>query len=74
MVLTKEELINALQNEVRILLHLASKVEPAMLNYRPTATQRTVLELLQYIAIMGPSICVPSGPKRSMWMRGATPG
>ena len=54
MVLTKEELINALQNEVRILLHLASKVEPTMLNYRPTATQRTVLELLQYIAIMGP--------------------
>ena len=54
MVLTKEELIKSLQNEVRILLHLASKVEPAKLDYRPTAKQRTTLELLQYTVIMGP--------------------
>ena len=54
MVLTKDELISALQNEVRILLHLASKVDPAKLDYRPTAKQRSLLELLQYLTIMGP--------------------
>src|SRR5258706_16143884 len=54
MVLTKDELIKALQNEVRILLQLASKVDPAKLDYRPTPKQRTLLELLQYLTIVGP--------------------
>ncbi len=54
MVLTKDELLSTLQNEVRLLLHLASKVDPAKLDYRPTAKQRTTLELLQYLTIMGP--------------------
>jgi hypothetical protein len=36
MVLTKSELIASLQNEVRILLHLASKIDRAKLDYRPT--------------------------------------
>jgi hypothetical protein len=56
MVLTKPELIASLQNEVRILLHLASKIEPAMLDYRPTPKQRSTLELLQYLTIMGPAL------------------
>jgi len=55
MVLTKEELIATLHNEVRILLHLAGKVDRSMLDYRPTPTQRSTLELLQYMAIMGPT-------------------
>jgi hypothetical protein len=55
MVLTKEELIALLRNEVRILVHLAGKVEPVMVDYRPTRTQRSTLELLQYMAIMGPA-------------------
>ena len=55
MVLTKSELIASLQNESRILLHLAGKVEPSMLGYRPTPKQRSTLELLQYMAIMGPT-------------------
>lgn len=55
MVLTLRELISALQNEVRILLYLAGKIEPSMLNYRPSKTQRSTLELLQYMAIMGPT-------------------
>lgn len=54
MVLTKDELIASLQHEIRILLHLASKVDPAKLDYRPTAKQRSLLELLQYITIVGP--------------------
>jgi hypothetical protein len=54
MVLTKDELIRCVSNEVRILLHLISKVGPAMLDYRPSPKQRSTLELLQYLTIMGP--------------------
>ena len=41
MVLTKPELIGSLQNEVRILLHLASKIDRAKVDYRPTPKQRS---------------------------------
>jgi hypothetical protein len=54
MVLTKDELIGALQNEVRILLHLAGKVDRGMLDYRPTPKQRSTIELLRYLVVMGP--------------------
>jgi hypothetical protein len=56
MVLTKEELIAALKDEARILAHLAGKVDKSKLDYRPTRTQRSTLELLQYMAIMGPTL------------------
>jgi hypothetical protein len=55
MVLTKEELIASLQDEVRILLHLAGKVDKSKVDYRPTPKQRSILELLQYMVIMGPT-------------------
>jgi hypothetical protein len=54
MVLTKPELITALQNEVRILLHLAGKIDRTKLDYRPTPKQRSTIELLRYLSIMGP--------------------
>jgi hypothetical protein len=54
MVLTKDELISALNSEIRLLLHLASKVDSAKLDYRPTPKQRSTLELLQYLSILGP--------------------
>ena len=41
MVLTKDELISALQNEVRILLHLTGKVDRNQLDYGPTPRQRS---------------------------------
>ena len=56
MVLTKEELIASLQNEVRILLHLASKIDRNKLDYRPTPKQRSTMELLQYLVVMGPML------------------
>jgi len=56
MVLTKSELIASLQNEVRILLHLASKIDRGQLDYRPTPKQRSTLELVQYLTIMGPAL------------------
>ena len=56
MVLTREELIASLRHEVRVLLHLASKIDPAMLDYRPTPKQRSTHELLRYLSIMGPQL------------------
>jgi hypothetical protein len=56
MVLTKSELIDSLQNEVRILVHLAGKVERSSVDYRPTPKQRSSLELLRYMSIMGPAL------------------
>jgi hypothetical protein len=56
LVLTTTELIASLQNEVRILLHLAGKVDRAQLDYRPTRKQRSTLELLQYLSMMGPEL------------------
>ena len=58
MVLTKDELIGSLQNEVRILLHLATKIEPSMVDYRPTPKQRSTLDLLRYLSIMGPRLAI----------------
>ena len=56
MVMTKPELVSALQNEVRILLHLASKIDRANLEYRPTPKQRSIVELLKYLSMMGPAL------------------
>ncbi len=59
MVLSKQQLIGCLQDEIRILLHLCSKVKPEMLDYRPTPKQRSTMELLRYLTVMGP-VLVPS--------------
>jgi hypothetical protein len=56
MILTKSELIASLQKEVRILLHLAGKIDRAQLDYRPTPRQRSTLELLKYLSYMGPML------------------
>jgi hypothetical protein len=56
MVLTKSELIGSLKHEVNVLLHLASKVDRAQLDYRPTPKQRSTLELYRYLTIMGPEL------------------
>jgi hypothetical protein len=56
MVLTKPELIASLQHQVRILTHLASKVDPSMVDYRPTPKQRSIIELLRYLSVMGPGL------------------
>jgi hypothetical protein len=56
MVLSKAELISSLQNEVRILLHLATKIDSAQLDYRPTPKQRSTFELLKYLSLMGPNL------------------
>lgn len=59
MVLTKADFISSLRHEVHILVHLCSKVRPEMLDYRPTPKQRSLIELLRYLTVMGP-VLVPS--------------
>jgi hypothetical protein len=54
MVLAKEEAIAALQNEVRLVGHLLSKIEPSMLGYRPSPKQRSLIELVHYFVVMAP--------------------
>lgn len=56
MVLARDELIGSLRHEVKILLHLAGKVDRARLDYRPTPKQRSTLELLRYLTFMGPGL------------------
>ncbi|MEO8097036.1 MAG: hypothetical protein ABI811_05000 [Acidobacteriota bacterium] len=56
MALSKADLIASLQNEVRILLHLTTKIDKSMLEYRPTPKQRSTIELLRYLSIMGPGL------------------
>lgn len=56
MVLTSSELLSSLQHEVRILTHLAGKIEPSMLDYRPTPKQRSTIEWLRYLTLMGPAL------------------
>ena len=53
---TKAELIASLQNEVRILLHLAGKVDAKSVDYRPTPKQRSTIEWLRYLTLMGPGL------------------
>lgn len=56
MVLTTSELIALLRKEVRVLLHLTTKVDLATLDYRPTPKQRSTIELLRYLTTMGPGL------------------
>jgi hypothetical protein len=72
MVLTKPELIASLQNEVRILLHLTTKIDRSTLDYRPK--QRSTLELLKYLSMMGPTIvryALATTPDMSIWTSAA---
>ena len=56
MVLTKSELVASLKQEARILLHLAGKIDRSKLDYRPTPKQRSTIELLKYLSMMGPAL------------------
>ncbi len=56
MVLSKAELIAALQHEVHVVLHLATKLDRDQLDYRPTPKQRSTFELIRYLSVMGPAL------------------
>jgi hypothetical protein len=69
MVLTKQELISSLQSEIRILLHLITKIDETKTDYRPAPKQRSILELLRYLVIMGP--CMTATIKGGVFTREA---
>ncbi len=74
MVLTKSELIASLQHEVKVLVHLAGKVDSTMLDYRPTPKQRSTIELLRYLSFMGPTIIEytkRTEPDAALWIDAA---
>ncbi len=51
--ITKEQYIQSFIHEINVIKHLAEKITPAMLAYRPTEKQRSMLELLQYLGHIG---------------------
>ncbi len=48
--ITREQFLAAYSHEMHCIRHLATKITPDMLEYRPTPAQRSLLELLQYIS------------------------
>jgi hypothetical protein len=54
MVITRQELIASLQKETRILQHLMTKIDRGMLDYRPTPKQRSTIEWIRYLSMVGP--------------------
>jgi hypothetical protein len=74
MVLNKAELIASLQHEVRVLLHLAGKIDRTKLDYRPTPKQRSTIELLRYLSMMGPTLiqyALAQTPDPALWTTAA---
>ena len=73
MVMTKPELLASLENETRILLHLASKIDHAQLDYRPTPKHgctSTCRSRSSFTAqVSGPSgdSAGPSGASSLLW-------
>ncbi len=47
--ITKEQYMGALTHELNIIKHLATKVKPGQMSYKPTEKQRTLGELMQYL-------------------------
>jgi hypothetical protein len=58
--LNTDELKAALSEEIRIIRHLATKIDSSKTDWRPTEDQRSTLELLRYLALVG------IGPLRAM--------
>ena len=50
--ITKQQLLDSMRAETEIIKHLATKVTPDKLDYRPTPVQRSMLELMQYMTRM----------------------
>ena len=50
--ITKEQLLNSMRHETRVIQHLATKVPEGAYDYRPAEGQRSTLELMQYMTRM----------------------
>lgn len=56
MVLSKDELVGLLTHEVNVLRHLITKIDATSVDYRPTDSQRSSIELVRYLVMQGPAI------------------
>jgi hypothetical protein len=54
MILSKQDLLDALGHEIHIILHLAAKASAEQLSYRPSPRQKSTLDLLHYFSMVGP--------------------
>jgi hypothetical protein len=54
--LSKEEFLGLVAQEVGIYKHLHSKISEGDANYKPTEKQRTTLEVLRYVAHQGSTL------------------
>ncbi|MHB1316512.1 MAG: hypothetical protein ACYCZW_01505 [Minisyncoccota bacterium] len=50
---TREQFLKAVSSEIRIIKHLATKIPTGKEGYRPSESQRSTLELLQYLSATG---------------------
>lgn len=50
--ITKQQFIDSVLREIKIVKHLFTKITPGTLEYKPTEKQRTTLELLRYLSAM----------------------
>ena len=50
---TKDQVWGSISKELAIIKHLAEKIPEGQEHHKPTEKQRTTLELLQYLSIMG---------------------
>ena len=48
---TRDQVVASIRSEIQIIRHLATKVPPGKLEWRPTPVQRSVGELLRYMSI-----------------------
>ncbi len=51
--LTRDQLLSSMRHETNVIKHLATKVPPGTLDWRPTPKQRSTLELMQYLTTCG---------------------
>jgi hypothetical protein len=51
--ITKEQLLESMRSEIRIMKHLATKVKPGTYDWRPTPGQRSTIELMRYLTYCG---------------------
>ena len=54
--ITKQQYEQSLLHEVKVIKHLATKILPGTLDYRPTEKQRSILELMQYLSHIGSTL------------------
>ena len=47
--ITRQQLVDSMLWEIRIIKHLAGKIPPGGMRYRPSPEQRDMLELMQYL-------------------------